>query len=84
MHIIINDQYDKESAPSVMCVDREAHSCIILSAEVEKIDTLVNMASALKAPYVRVILGTDDADAAKVFESLGFKQAHLMVMEKKL
>ena len=84
MHIIISDQYDKDSTPSVMCVDREARSCLILRAEVEKVDTLVTMAAALKAPYVRVILGTDDVDAAKVFESLGFKQAHLMVMEKTL
>jgi len=85
MHIIISDQYDKESTPSVMCVDRAAHSCTILRAEVEKIDTLVNMARALKAPYVRVVIAVDDEAATKVFESLGFKHAGaLIVMEKTL
>lgn len=55
-HITIHDPVKgKASTGTVMCVERDTQSCIILGGNPDDFDTLVQIANSLKANQVLVI-----------------------------
>lgn len=55
MHITLKDQVTKE-VEGVLCVSRDTQTCIILQADVDRLEDLVAIARAMKVPNVRLIV----------------------------
>jgi len=80
MHISIRNE-DTGEVDGVLCVDRAARTCIVLQADVEKLDDLVQVAFAMKAPEVFVFV---PKAAVKELEIYGWtKSSELVLMSKR-
>jgi len=55
MHVILQNQVTKETE-GILCVERSSGSAIILEGDIERLDELVKIAFALKAPAVRLVV----------------------------
>lgn len=80
MHIVLAEQ--EHDHKGIMCVERDAQSCIILKGNFEEITRLAAMAQALGAP--RVLLVTTDRELAGVLGDHGWKLTQRIVLEKDL
>jgi hypothetical protein len=62
MHISVREQ-TKDGKPAVMCVEREIRVCIILNADVDKVQTLATLAEAIGVSDVMLLAKTKDVEA---------------------
>lgn len=80
MHITLKNESTGE-IEGVICINRESQTCTILRADIEHLDDLVQLASAMKAP--RVLLSAPQATVEEL-ESYGWtKVLDLVLMSKK-
>jgi hypothetical protein len=64
----LKNQTTKE-VEGVLCVNRETHTCIILQADVDRLEDLVAIARAMKVPNVQLIV---PKAAVKELEAYGW------------
>ena len=79
MHVIIKDQSDP-AEESILCIERNAQSAIILRGDYDRLDDLVRIAASMKVPKVYLIV---DADSVTTFEEVGWKVAPNRVLLEK-
>jgi hypothetical protein len=79
MHIILKNQVTKE-VEGILCVEREAHTAIVLHSDIDRLDDLVAIARGMKVPNVRLIV---PKAAVEQLEAYGWKPvADLVVLSK--
>jgi hypothetical protein len=62
MHISVKDQ-TKDQKPAIMCVEREIRTCIILNADIDKVETLATLAEAIGVTEILILAKPNDVDA---------------------
>jgi len=75
MHITITN--DSDEIMGVLCVNRETQTCIVLQADVECLEDLVQIGSSLKAPKVHLFV---PKDSVSELEPYGWKRDKSLVV----
>lgn len=76
MHIILKDPVTGEEE-GLLCVERKAQTCFILFADIDRLETLVNIAKSQKVPAIMLVV--PDASVEEL-ESLGWHKAEGQVL----
>ncbi len=82
MHITFTDQ-DKDSKPTIMCVEKSVNVVIVLSAPtVHEADLCALMASAMKTVRVMALVPADQAHEYECVDWSPVSSERMVLMEK--
>jgi hypothetical protein len=80
MHVTLNHQQDREK--SIMCVERDAHTCIILTYQEDELEQLVAIAKSMQVDEV-LILTKPKTDACRKLIARGWESSDFTLLRKR-